>query len=276
LAAVKGGLKALLPVPVLRTLRSARLATWSVVDRVRGGGVAPGYGGLIGEGDFDAVGLEFLGYFRDLAQLDPTERVLDIGCGLGRMAAPLTTYLTTGSYCGFDVVKPGIESCRRRFASYPQFEFDHVDVYNGKYNPKGRIRPSEFRFPYGDAEFDFAFASSVFTHMLSTDVERYLRETARVLRPGGRSLATWFLMTPENAALVERGQSEIAFEPHGGDVWLADAREPETAVAHELEAVRELYARAGLEIDEPIRPGTWSGGEGLSYQDLVIAHRAEA
>jgi hypothetical protein len=81
------GVKAIVPVPVLRTLRSARLSTWSLVDCVREGEVAPGYGGLIGEGDFDAVGQELLGYFRELAHLEPTERVLDIGCGLGRMAA---------------------------------------------------------------------------------------------------------------------------------------------------------------------------------------------
>ena len=261
----------MVPVSVLRTLRSVRLATWSLLDRVRGGDVAPGYGGLIGEGDFDAVGQEFLAYFRDLGHLEPTERVLDIGCGLGRMAAPLTTYLTSGTYRGFDVARLGVESCKRRFVSFPQFGFDHVDVFNGKYNPKGKVRPSEFGFPYADAEFDFAFACSVFTHMLSADVERYLRETARVLEPGGRFLATWFLITPESSTLIEQRQSEIAFAERCGDVWLADAREPETAVAYELTLVRDLYDRAGLEIEEPIRHGTWPDGVGLSYQDLVIA-----
>jgi SAM-dependent methyltransferase len=270
---LREAVKSMLPVRVRRALRGARLAVWSVVDRVRGGRVAPGYGGLIGEGDFDAVGQEFLGHFRELADLEPSERVLDIGCGLGRMAAPLTAYLDGGTYHGFDVVKPTIESCRRRFAQYPAFTFDHVDVFNGKYNPKGKIQPSEFRFPYPDEAFDFAFAASVFTHMLPPDIERYLQEAARVLRPGGRLLATWFVMTPEARARAERGECDVAFPGETGGVWQADAREAEAAVAFELQALRNLYLHAGLELQEPIHQGRWSGAPGLSYQDLVLARQ---
>ena len=39
----------------------------------------------------------------------PGERVLDIGCGIGRMARPLTPYLTPpGAYDGFDINADGI------------------------------------------------------------------------------------------------------------------------------------------------------------------------
>lgn len=270
-------LTALLPVGARRTLRRARLAAWSVADRVRGGAIAPGYGGLIGEGDFEEVGEEFLGHFQELGGLSPTARVLDIGCGLGRMAAPLSGFLSGGSYHGFDVVRPAIESCRRRFAAFPDFHFDHVDVYNGKYNPQGRISPSEFRFPYTDASFDFAFAASVFTHMLPEDIERYLRESSRVLRPGGRLLATWFVMTSEAAVGVDDERSDVDFRVHEDGVWKADPREVEAAIAFAPATVRELYDASGLELEEPIRYGRWSGSvEGLSYQDLVVARRGEA
>jgi SAM-dependent methyltransferase len=254
-------------------LRRARLAVWSLVDRLRGERIAPGYGGLIGEGDFDEVGREFLGHFRDLGGLEPPDRVLDIGCGLGRMAAPLTRFLASGSYHGFDVVGPTIKSCRRRFAAYPGFHFDHVDVYNGKYNPNGKVPPSAFSFPYADAAFDFAFATSVFTHMLPVDTERYLRETARVLRPGGRLLATWFVMTPAAAHRVAQHKSDVDFPVRDDDVWTADPREAEAAVALAPAAVRRLYEASGLEVDNPIRYGRWSGVEGLSYQDIVLARR---
>jgi len=235
--------------------------------------VVPGYGGLIGEGDFDAVGAEFLMHFRDLAALEPTDRVLDVGCGLGRMTAPLTGYLTRGTYHGFDVMEPAIRSCQRRFRAYPSFNFDHVDVFNGKYNPRGRISPTEFRFPYPDEEFDFAFAISVFTHMQAADVERYLEETARVLRPGGRFVATWFVMTPEAGRRVERAESDLGFPFRDGEVWHADPREPEVAIAYSLRAVRGRYRIAGLELEEPVRSGTWSGTTGLSYQDIVVSRR---
>jgi SAM-dependent methyltransferase len=269
-------LRRLLPVRVRRALRSARLSTWSLADRLRGGSVTPGYQGLIGEGDFDQVGAEYLGHFRELGGLEPSDDVLDIGCGVGRMASPLTMYLSDGTYHGFDVMEPAIRSCRRRLSSFPNFHFEHVDVFNGKYNPKGRIAPGEFRFPYGDATFDFAFAISVFTHMLQPDVERYLQEAARVLRPGGSVLATWFLMTPGTATLVEEGKSDVRFDVPRDGVWQADAREAEAAVAYRPEDVSDLYRRANLEIVKPIRYGRWSGAaDGLSYQDVVVARRLE-
>jgi SAM-dependent methyltransferase len=270
-------LKALLPVRLRRLLRRARLSVWSMADRVGSGRVAPGYGGLIGEGDFDEVGREFLGHFRELGALEPTDRVLDIGCGLGRMAGPLTTFLSGGSYHGFDVVRPTIESCRRRFAAYPAFHFDHVDVYNGKYNPQGKVPPSAFRFPYADGAFDLAFAASVFTHMLPEDIERYLRETARVLTTGGRLLATWFVMTPEAARRVAEHASDVDFPVRDDDVWMSDSREAEAAIAFSPVALQALYDASGLEIEGPIRHGRWSGAaDGLSYQDIVVARRRES
>src|SRR5262249_46340342 len=60
-------------------------------------------------GEFRAVGDEFFAYFVDLGRLRPTDRVLDVGCGIGRMAVPLTRYLTAaGRYDGFDITARSI------------------------------------------------------------------------------------------------------------------------------------------------------------------------
>jgi hypothetical protein len=64
---------------------------------------------FVGPGDYRKTGEEFLGYFRSLGRLKPTDRVLDLGCGIGRMAVPLTRYLTTGSYEGIDIVSPRVQ-----------------------------------------------------------------------------------------------------------------------------------------------------------------------
>jgi 2-polyprenyl-3-methyl-5-hydroxy-6-metoxy-1,4-benzoquinol methylase len=50
----------------------------------------------IGGGDFKQIGQEFKNYFITLANLQPNNRVLDVGCGIGRMAIPLTSYLSKG------------------------------------------------------------------------------------------------------------------------------------------------------------------------------------
>src|SRR5271157_3932956 len=63
-----------------------------------------------GDGSFEQTGKEFLQYFKALGNLQPDQRVLDVGCGVGRMALPLTNYLdSSGSYVGIDIVRDGID-----------------------------------------------------------------------------------------------------------------------------------------------------------------------
>jgi SAM-dependent methyltransferase len=225
---------------------------------------------LVGPGDFNAIGDEFMGHFVELGGLRPEHDVLDVGCGAGRMARPLAGWLE-GRYEGFDVVPEAIEWCRREIASrHPGFGFALADVRNSEYNPSGGRAPDEYRFPYDDESFDFAFATSVFTHLLPPAADRYLAEVARVLRPGGACLATWFLLdpgaerrTPEARRLVDRG-----------DHLVTDGEAPEAAVAYAEGWLRERHARHGLPI-ERIYYGSWNGREHrTSYQDLAVARRA--
>ena len=50
----------------------------------------------IGNGDFRKIGQNFLKHFMEVGQLQAQEAVLDVGCGIGRMAMPLTRYLKEG------------------------------------------------------------------------------------------------------------------------------------------------------------------------------------
>lgn len=118
--------------------------------------------------------------------------MLDVGCGSGRMALPLTGYLNSeGRYAGFDISQKAIAWCQEHITSaHPNFQFEVSDIYNSLYNPKGKYQSLDFRFPYPDASFDVVFLTSVFTHMFPPDVEHYLDEISRVLKPGGRCLCT--------------------------------------------------------------------------------------
>jgi len=52
---------------------------------------------FVGNGDFKKTGDEFLTHFVNIVGLRTTDKVLDVGCGIGRMAIPLAKYIDTGT-----------------------------------------------------------------------------------------------------------------------------------------------------------------------------------
>jgi SAM-dependent methyltransferase len=257
--------------------RYARLTVLDAVDvglRRRPPLTPPRRKNFVGSGEFRAVGQEFLGHFIELGSLRPHESVLDIGCGIGRMAVPLTSYLSgRGSYRGFDIVEDGIRWCERNVSPrFPNFQFALVEAQNPTYRKDAPVRASEITFPYPAATFDFAAATSVFTHMLPADVMHYLAEINRVVRPGGRAFLTYFLIDEVTDRLQAEGRTAVAFE-EGNGYRISDSLRPlEGAVGYLEQDARAMLRNAGLELVEPVHHGRWSGrGEGKSYQDIVIA-----
>jgi hypothetical protein len=113
-------------------------------------------------------------------------------------------------------------------------------------------------------------ATSLFTHLLPAAAEHYLAEAARVLAPGGRLFGTWLLFSAQRPA-------RAAFAPLSGvaggeGTLVADPAVPESAVAYDERWVTQRLAGRGLSLDV-LAHGTWSGLEGRSFQDIVVAHR---
>jgi len=230
----------------------------------------------VGGGDFHAVGEEFLGYFVDLGGLRPEHRVLDVGCGVGRMAVPLTRYLGDGgSYEGFDIVPEAIAWCTANItARHPNFRFQLAEIHNSRYSPDVTLQARDYRFPYRKRSFDFVFLTSIFTHMLPEDVVHYVGEIARVLKPGGKLLATFYLLNEESLRLQDNGTSRFQFRHALGPCRVSRADVPEAVVAYDEAFVLELLDRVGLELEPPIRYGSWPGREAfLSGQDVVAARK---
>jgi SAM-dependent methyltransferase len=264
------------PEPLLERARtSLRLRALDLKDRVGGRAdplVPPRRLDFVGHSDFAGTGDEFLGHFRVLGGLTPDERVLDIGCGIGRMARPLAGFLSPrGSYDGFDINRDGIAWCAQRYRRHPNFTFVVADLFNRRYNPAGTQAADTFRFPYADASFDFVLATSVFTHLLEGEADRYVGEAARVLAPGGRVLATWFLLDDASRAGLAAGRAALPFVDPDRRVAVVSDLVPEEAVAFDRGWLSDALARHGLTLPA-IHAGTWRGGDdGASFQDIVVA-----
>ena len=230
----------------------------------------------VGGGDFKAIGGEFFRYFVELGRLQPHDTVLDVGCGIGRMAVPLMDYLKDGGrYEGFDIVKNGIQWCRKAITRRAgNFHFIHADIFNYAYNPTGTCQSGDYRFPYTDQTFDFVFLTSVFTHMLPPDMEHYHSEISRVLKPGGRCLITYFLLNRESLEAIDTGTSSIGFKHQRYGYLVNDPAIPEAAVAYPEEYIKELYEKNGMKLCLPVQYGSWCGRkEFLSYQDIIVAEK---
>lgn len=222
-------------------------------------------------------GQKLVKLFADLCGLGTDEKVLEVGCGGAGVALALTEYLSQeGGYEGFDIIPQKIARCAQLITpKYPNFRFHVADVYNKNYNPSGKSRASEYRFPFEDESFGFVFLTSVFTHMLPEEVENYLGEIRRVLTRGGRCFITYFLLNPDSVRLMESGKSRKIFGHDFGSYRAEDPDVPEQALALDETWVRALYARVGLDIIEPIHYGRWSGrSEFLTKQDVVVAIKA--
>jgi SAM-dependent methyltransferase len=226
-------------------------------------------------------GEEWAVLLRALAGLRRETAILEIGCGLGRIAFALRYLVDQGSYHGFEIVRPKVEFLDRSFpARHPNFHFTWANVHNTHYNPGGVEQAASYTFPYDDSRFDIVFAASVFTHMAPINTARYFRESARVLKPGGRCLFSFFLLDhyrpiERRAAGFDRPDFDLVHPfPDYPGCAAAFPDDPERMTGYRVSYLQELAGQAGLTLVLPVFPGYWSGASHyFGAQDLVLLTR---
>ena len=122
-----------------------------------------------GRANFDQLVLPFLPVLlngRPAARC----RVVEIGCGVGRMTRPFAEHFQ--HVYAFDISETMVEGARKRLRDCP-----NVTLHVGSGCDLD---------PMADVSVDLVFSYIVFQHIPSHAViENYVREAARVLRPGG-------------------------------------------------------------------------------------------
>lgn len=254
-----------------RRLYFLPLDTWEALTGQRDGLTPPRGMIYTGGGDFRQSGEQSVANFQVLCDLQPHHSVLDIGSGIGRIALPLTRFLSeNGRYEGFDVVKKGVDWCQQQItARFPNFQFRYISLENDLYRSDGGSA-SNFRFPYPDASFDFAVANSVFTHMLPDEVDNYIGELYRVLRPGGFCYLTFFLFD-EKTAWPEGFEFPFDYTHYR----LMDDEVKSANVAFEEKHLREMVERHSLQVRH-LCYGYWRGLSKTNckdFQDILVLQK---
>lgn len=247
-------------------------------DAARAGMIPPRFmWPMVGGPDqFVEQGRSFSDYLIAHGKLTPGSTVLDIGCGLGKHAVHLAPFLKLGGQLeGFDVEKRCIDWCQRAITPrYPNARFRHTPLKNNMYNPSAKASAAEFKFPYRSHAFELAFLASVFTHMFTDQVDNYIREIARVLKPGGRCIATVYLLNESRRASIAAGAAVWTFSILRDGCWIETQTPAEGAVAYEERDLIAMFGRAGLSLAEPVRYGCWSETKHQDQDFLVLQKRS--
>ena len=120
----------------------------------------------------------------ELCPPQPTERVLDLGCGWGTIAFALGPKVR--EVVGLDFSERAITECNARLDAF------------GLHNVFFRVGDARATgLPAGS--FDAVFAADLFEHIYPDDSEAVAAEAFRVLKPGGR-FAVW---TPCRSHILE-------------------------------------------------------------------------
>ena len=191
--------------------------------------------------------------------------ILEIGCGIGRDAIPLTKLLSkNGKYLGVDIIKRSVDFCNENISkNYKNFKFIHFDVTDQLHNPTGTARTTDISLPIEKQSIDRIILWSVFTHLYAEDIQHYLKEFRRVLKSDGLVYATVFVIDDEILASARKTNVtpfNLTFRHQlNENCFINDPAYPLGAIAYKQGALRRMVSEAGLEMKREFLRGAWSG-----------------
>ena len=126
--------------------------------------------GYTSEVELNRVANLTLDVLKDTVGVESTDTILEIGCGVGRMAPVLAPICN--KWIGTDVSENMLEHARDRLNNLNNIELIAVNGWD--------------LTPIPDASVDLVYCTVVFMHLDEWDRFNYICEAKRILKPGGR------------------------------------------------------------------------------------------
>lgn len=129
--------------------------------------------------------------------LKPSHKILDIGCGGGRLGNELINYLNTNNYYAFDKESNWIS------------EFRKAIIQNNLTDKKPTILLSDFSWSLeDDVKFDYVYAYSVFTHVGPDLVKQCLNNLKKHMTSSSKFYTTLIVKATNNGFSYNRTHPE--------------------------------------------------------------------
>ena len=200
------------------------------------------------------VALNILGAIQqESIELAEGSRILDFGCGCGRVVVPLSALVDGVVFFGTDIDAEAIAWCRGHLVGIGAFS-------------RNEAMPP---LPFPNGHFDFVFSISIFTHLPEQMQFVWLEELQRVTQPGGHLLLSVHgpdLLAPAGGAACRQ------LESAGFYYWIGTGTEGLPSF-YRTSYHTESYIRSQWDRFFEIRSHVKKGIN--SHQDLVIARRRD-
>ena len=155
-----------------------------------------------------AATAEVIGVLEDWGVLGAGRDALEVGCGIGRLMAPLSSRLR--SVVGTDVSPGMIAAATRRL--------------EGASNTRVELTTGQDLSAFGSGSMDLVYSVDAFPYLVLSGpalVERHFQEVRRVLRPGG----DFVLFNYAYGRPREQANAEVIALAHGADLHVVRADE---------------------------------------------------
>ena len=181
--------------------------------------------------EYDRSGADTADDVARLAAVQPTDTVVEIGCGTGRVGTKLAS--RCGHWVGCDVSKNMLGHARETLAALSNVSLVHLNGVDLSGLDSGSA--------------DVVYCTGVFMHLDEWDRYRYVLEARRVLRPGGRVYFDNFNLASDEGWKVFEDLFNL--EPA--------ARPPNVSRSSTADELKTYAARAGFESIEVLARGLW-------------------